>query len=237
MSDILVYRDVSVFYRSGNVAALREVSLKIGQGERVALMGLNGSGKTTLLSATAGLLRFSGEIHVCGLMLSHATERAVRDKLGFLFGVPDHQILFPNVLDDVAFSLERRGVRRACARERATMILTTLGIGALAECSPHHLSQGQRQRVALAGALLSEPPLLLLDEPSASLDPVGKEELATLLDKQTATMLIATHDLAFATRVCYRFVILDGGAVIEDSFDPTVVAHYESSQIAAVKRK
>lgn len=227
MKDALVYRDVSVFYREDNTAALRGVSLKIGLGERVALMGLNGSGKTTLLSATAGLLRFTGEIQVEGLLLSRSTERAVRDKLGFLFGVPDHQILFPNVLDDVAFSLERRGVTRACARERAMIMLTTLGIEAVAECSPHHLSQGQRQRVALAGALLSEPPLLLLDEPSASLDPVGKDELAVLLAKQTAAMLIATHDLAFAMRICHRFVFLDGGVVVEDSSDPTVVARYE----------
>lgn len=236
MSDALVYCDVSVFYRGGSVAALRGVSLKIAQGERVALMGLNGSGKTTLLSAAAGLLRFTGKVQVCGLALSRATERAVRDKLGFLFGVPDHQILFPNVLDDVAFSLERRGVQRACARERAAVILATLGIGALAQCSPHHLSQGQRQRVALAGALLSEPPLLLLDEPSASLDPVGKEELAALLDQQAASMLIATHDLAFAVRVCHRFVILDRGAVVEDSSDPTAVARYESVKIAAAKK-
>lgn len=234
MSDALVYRDVSVLYRGGLCAALQGVSLKIGQGERVALIGLNGSGKTTLLSAAAGLLPFTGAIDVCGITLSRATERAVRDQLGFLFGVPDHQILFPNVMDDVAFSLERRGVRRACAREKATAMLATLGIEALAECSPHHLSQGQRQRVALAGALISEPPLLLLDEPSAALDPVGKAELAALLDTQSAAMLIATHDLTFATRICQRFVILDKGAVIEDSTDPLAVVRYEGSLVQQV---
>jgi cobalt/nickel transport system ATP-binding protein len=211
--------------------------LRIGSGERVALLGLNGSGKTTLLSAAAGLLPFTGNIHVCGMPLSHATERVVRDKLGFLFGVPDDQILFPNVMDDVAFSLQRRGVAREEARAKAAVVLAQLGVGDLASCSPHHLSQGQRQRVALAGALVSAPPLLLLDEPSASLDPAGKEELAGLLDAQEAALLIATHDLGFARRVCRRFVILEEGAVIEDTADPAYVVSYEESRVAAIRSR
>jgi energy-coupling factor transporter ATP-binding protein EcfA2 len=191
-----------VRYGSVGAEALRGVSLRVGEGERVALLGLNGSGKTTLLCAAAGLVPFVGRIEVGGVALSSATVRAVRDRLGFLFGVPDDQILFPNVLDDVAFSLERRGVPRETARARAMTALSALGVGALAPQSPHALSQGQRQRVALAGALVAQPPVLLLDEPSASLDPLGQEALAELLAAQNAALLIATHDLAFARRVC-----------------------------------
>lgn len=235
MSDALVYRDVSVRYRAGDSAVVRGVSLNLAPGERVALLGLNGSGKTTLLSAAAGLLPFTGEIEVCGLSLSRATERAVRDQIGFLFSVPDDQILFPNVMDDIAFSLERRGVAREAAKEKAAEVMTLLGIGDLAASSPHLLSQGQRQRVALAGALVAAPPLLLLDEPSASLDPVGKEELAGVLDGQKAALLMATHDLTFARRVCRRFVVLDAGAVVEDSSDPECAARYETSRVAAVR--
>ena len=237
MSEALVCRDLSVRYRADGPDVVRNVSLCIGSGERVALLGLNGSGKTTLLCAAAGLLPFTGDIHVCGMPLSHATERAVRDSLGFLFGIPDDQLLFPNVMDDVAFALERRRVPRAEARAKAVEVMALLGIGNLASCSPHHLSQGQRQRVALAGALVSAPPLLLLDEPSASLDPVGKEELAGLLDAQEATMLIATHDLGFARRICRRFVILDAGAVIEDAADPACVVRYEESRVAAIRER
>jgi len=235
MGDALVYRNVSVRYRVGAPAAVMEVSLRIGAGERVALLGLNGSGKTTLLSAAAGLLPFTGQIEVGGVLLSRATERAVRDGLGFLFSVPDDQILFPNVMDDVAFSLERRGVARAEAREKSARVMTGLGIGLLAPLPPHTLSQGQRQRVALAGALVAQPPLLLLDEPSASLDPVGKEELAGLLDAQGAAILMATHDLAFARRACRRFVILDAGRIIADTQDPACVARYEAARVSAVR--
>ncbi len=237
MSEALVYRNLSVRYRAGGPEVIRNVSLCIGSGERVALLGLNGSGKTTLLCAAAGLLPFTGDIHVCGMPLSKAMERAVRDNLGFLFGVPDDQILFPNVMDDVAFSLERRGIAREEARTKASEIMTLLGIGDLASFSPHRLSQGQRQRVALAGVLVSTPPLLLLDEPSASLDPVGKEELARFLDTQEAAMLIATHDLGFARRVCRRFVILDAGAVIEDAADPACVVRYEASRVADIRSR
>jgi cobalt/nickel transport system ATP-binding protein len=232
MSDTLVYSNVSVRYPGSENEAVRGVSLSVRKNERVALIGLNGSGKTTLLFTAAGLLRFTGRISVCGTDLSRRTEGEVRNNLGFLFGVPDDQILFPCVMDDVAFSLERRGVVRKHARERASEVMASLGIVELATCSPHHLSQGQRQRVALAGALASDPPLLLLDEPSASLDPVGKEKLAVLLDSCEAAMLIATHDIAFARRVCRRFVILEAGAVIEDTEDPETVERYLNARIA-----
>lgn len=223
MSGTLVLRNVSVRYRDGAPEAVCGVSLSIAQGEHVALLGLNGSGKTTLLSTAVGLLPFTGEIEVCGLRLSRATERVIRDQTGFLFGVPDDQLLFPNVLDDVAFSLERRGVARQEARCRALAVMSRLGIGDLGACSPHTLSQGQRQRVALAGVLAAEPSLLLLDEPTASLDPVGKEELAELIVAQCVTVLLATHDLDFARRTCRRFIVFTAGSVLEDTVDADAV--------------
>lgn len=228
MNAVLICQNVSIRYRTGGSEAVRNVSLRIKAGERVVLLGLNGSGKTTLLSATAGLLPFTGTISVCGISLSQQTLRAVRDELGFLFGVPDDQLLFPNVLDDISFSLERRGIAREEARSRALDVMTRMGIRELAPFSPHHLSQGQRQRVALAGALVSNPPLLLLDEPSASLDWVGRDELAELLDSQQAAMLIATHDMSFAQRVGRRFILLEAGTIVEDTEDMECIARYEA---------
>jgi energy-coupling factor transporter ATP-binding protein EcfA2 len=213
MKTALTFRDVSLRYRPEDPFILKGLSLNIAPGERVALLGLNGSGKTTLLYAAVGLLPFAGDISVCDVPLSKATERQVRDNIGFLFGIPDDQILFPNVLDDIAFTLERRGVPRDEARQKALPIMKRVGIAELAAESPHRLSQGQRQRVALAGALVVTPPLLLLDEPTASLDAVGKKETAELLVSLDAAMLIATHDRAFARLVCSRFLTLVNGRI------------------------
>ncbi len=220
----LAYRDVSARYRDEDPAVIRGISLDIAPGERVALLGLNGSGKTTLLYSAVGLIPFDGVISVCDVPLSKATERSVRDSIGFLFGVPDDQILFPSVLDDIAFTLERRGISRIEARQKALPIMTMLGIEHLASYSPHRLSHGQMQRVALAGALVANPPLLLFDEPSAALDPVGKEDLAGLLALLDAAMLIATHDIPFARQVCKRFIVLANGAIAEDTTDSERVA-------------
>lgn len=182
----------------------------------MALVGLNGSGKTTLLMATVGLIPHEGEIEVCGISVTSGTLPQVRDRVGFLFNVPEDQLLFPRVIDDVAFGLVRRGVPAVQAAEKAKAMLQSLKLDHLAEQSLHHLSHGQKQLVALAGALVAEPPLLLLDEPSAGLDPPAKHALASLLRHQPAAMLVATHDLAFAQKLCDRFIMLVQGHLVCD---------------------
>ena len=224
MSEALALRDVSVRYHTDTPDVVRNATFTLRPGERCALLGLNGSGKTTLLSAIAGLLPFSGEITVCGTPLTRATERAVRDSFGFLFSSVNDQLLFPHVLDDVAFTLERRGVPSGEARRRAAAMLGELGVGGFAASSHCRLSYGQRQRVALAGMLVAEPPLLLMDEPTSSLDPVGRDALAQMLTRQHAAQLIATHDADFARNVAQRFLILEAGHIIEDTSDPSCVA-------------
>ncbi|MBU4199975.1 MAG: energy-coupling factor ABC transporter ATP-binding protein [Verrucomicrobia bacterium] len=226
MKSALNCNNATVRYAPEAPAAISGISLDIAPGERVALLGLNGSGKTTLLYACAGLVPFEGAISVCDVPLLKTTERQVRDQIGFLFGIPDDQILFPNVMDDIAFTLERRGILPTEARRKALPIMEMLGIAKLAAHSPHRLSHGQLQRVALAGTLVAEPPLLLLDEPSTALDPVGKEELAGLLVSLNAAMLMATHDLDFARRVCQRFIVLDNGMIAEDTSDTERIASY-----------
>jgi cobalt/nickel transport system ATP-binding protein len=216
---------VSVTYEPGDTPTLTDVSLEISEGERVALLGLNGSGKTTLLLAAVGLVPFDGDIAVCGLRVTGVSLRAIRDRIGFLFNVPEDQLLFPKVLDDTSFGLRHRGVAAEEAASRGKAMLTALGVGHLAETSLHHLSHGQKQRVALAGALVSQPPLLLLDEPTAALDPPGKRSLARLLGAQPAAMLVATHDLDFAAQLCTRFVAIEGGRLVLDARDLNEVAH------------
>ena len=213
MTSALEYRDVSVHYGNAADAVIHSLSLDIEPGERVALLGLNGSGKTSLLLATVGLIPFDGTIAVNGTKLEKTTVRIVRSNVGFLFSVPEDQLLFPNVLDDVSFGAIRAGLTKSEARERALQVMTELGVADLANVPLHRLSHGQKQRIALAGSLVTNPPLLLLDEPSAGLDPPAKRQLAKFLSLSSAAQLIATHDIVFASRVCRRYVLLEQGRI------------------------
>ncbi len=221
----LEYRQVTVRYESGITPALEDVSFALAQGERAALVGLNGSGKTTVLMSAVGLVSHAGEIRVCGVPLTRRTRAEVRGRIGFLFNVPEDQLLFPKVIEDVAFGLLRRGLPPSEAKARARRVLEELGAVDLAEAPLHHLSHGQKQRVALAGALATNPPVLLLDEPSAGLDPPGRRALARLLSGLDAAMLVATHDLDFAAHLCRRFIMLERGRVALDRPDPAEVLH------------
>ena len=216
----LAFRDVEVRYEPGAKATLAGLSFEIAAGQRVALLGLNGSGKTTLLMAAVGLVPHSGEIRIGGVVLQRSSLRSIRDQVGFLFNVPEDQLVFPKVIDDVAFGLLRKGMAPSSAAAKALRALEALGVGHLAESPVHSLSHGQKQRVALAGALAVEPRLILLDEPSAALDPPARHALARLLSGLDAAMIVATHDLGFAASVCNRFLVLEEGRIAYDGVDP-----------------
>jgi cobalt/nickel transport system ATP-binding protein len=216
---VLHIEKVTARYQGSSRNALENCSFDLREGEHVALLGLNGSGKTSLLMAAAGLVPFQGVIDVDGIRISEQSLAEVRRKLGFLFSVPDDQLLFPRVVDDVAFSLKRQGVGPEEAHRRSERMLAAMGIGDLRDSAPYELSHGQKMRVALAGALVHEPRLLLLDEPSGALDPPGKRSLASFFNTCASAMLIATHDLAFATECCSRYIILDGGKVVRDTVE------------------
>lgn len=211
---------VTVQFGTDAPPVLSRVSFRIEQGERVALIGLNGSGKSTLLAALVGLLPLSeGRIEVLGTPLVRSTIDEIRQMVGFLFSVPDDQILFPKVIDDVAFTLIQRGFSPVAARKQAQEVLDRLGVLEQAPRPPDELSHGQRLRVALAGAIVADPPLLLLDEPSSGLDPVGRQSLIRTLGSLPSTMLIASHDLDFAGRLCTRYLMLEGGELVEEGND------------------
>jgi cobalt/nickel transport system ATP-binding protein len=217
MAEALRCCDVTLRHEPDAALTLSGVSLCIEEGERVALVGLNGTGKTTLLLSLVGLVPHEGEIAIGGEVLDRRSIAKVRRQIGFLFNVPEDQLLFPRVIEDVAFGLLQTGRSQEESFALARETLARLGVGALADTPLHHLSHGQKQRVALAGAMVTEPPLLLLDEPTAGLDPLGKLELAALLCNQASAQLIATHDLDFADQVCSRVVLLEGGTVAESS--------------------
>lgn len=216
----LEFREVTVRYEPAAPAALTGVSFSLAAGERVGLIGLNGSGKTTALMAVVGLVPHEGRILVDGISLSGRSAAAIRSRVGFLFNVPENQLLFPKVIEDVAFGLVRRGLSPREASDRALCVLDSLGIRDLADSPVHHLSHGQKQRVALAGALVTDPAVLLLDEPSAGLDPPARQRLARLLGGLPAAVLVATHDLEFASRTCSRFLVLERGRLVRELRDP-----------------
>lgn len=215
----LEFRDVTLQYPHASSSALTNVSFVVGPGERVALLGLNGSGKTSLLLSAVGLTPSRGNIAVAGTTLSKKTLHPIRDRIGFVFGVPEDQLLVPTVLEDVAFGLDRRGHDKCAMIERAHAALERVGLAGFETRALQSLSHGEKQRVAIAGAVVAQPPLLLLDEPTAGLDPPGKRALARMLAELGAAMLVATHDLEIAKRLCSRFIVLAKGRVAYDGPD------------------
>lgn len=214
---ILCFDHVTVRYARGTPHVLEDCSLTVAQGEHVALVGLNGCGKTSLLLAAAGLLPHEGSITIDGIRLTRATVGEIRRRIGFLFTNPEDQLLFPVVREDVEFSLMRLELGREEVAKRAGAMLASLGVAELSDRAPYALSHGQKLRVALAGALVHEPRLLLLDEPSSVLDPPGKRALGTLLRALPGGMLIATHDLELADACCDRFLLMESGRIARDT--------------------
>ena len=209
---MIAARDLRYRYPSGAVA-LDGLDLDVARGERVAVLGPNGAGKTTLMLHLNGLLYGTGELRVGG---QDARTADLRARVGLVFQDPDDQLFMPSVLEDVAFGPLNLGAAPEEALMRARAALAAVRMGELGERAPHQLSLGQRRRVAVAGVLAMEPELLVLDEPSASLDPRTRREVLELLDGLGQTMLVVTHDLPFAAQLCERAVVLSAGRIVAD---------------------
>jgi cobalt/nickel transport system ATP-binding protein len=208
-------RGLEYRYPSGK-QALRGVELHVEHGERVALLGPNGAGKTTLMLHLNGLMTGSGSLEVAGLEVGTDDLHELRTRVGLVFQDPDDQLFMPTVAEDVAFGPLNLGLERDAVRERVERALAAVRMSHVADRAPHQLSLGQRRRVAIATVLAMRPRLLVLDEPSANLDPRARRELLEILDSFDRTMLVVTHDLPFAAQLCERAVLLSGGRVMAD---------------------
>jgi cobalt/nickel transport system ATP-binding protein len=216
-------------YADGRIA-LDDVSFSIESGECVALVGPNGAGKTTLFLRLCGVLSGrTGEAVVCGLdPTDHALRRKLPETIGIVFQNPDDQLFSPTVLDDVAFGPLNLGLTVEEARARALEALGAVGLAPeTGERVPLQLSGGDKRRAALAGVLAMRPEVLLLDEPSAFLDPRGRRELIALIRTLPGTKLIATHDLDLVLDVCPRILVLDGGKLVADGPAAELLRHPE----------
>jgi cobalt/nickel transport system ATP-binding protein len=208
--------DVGFRYPDGR-RALDGVDLHVHPGERVALLGPNGAGKTTLVLHLNGiLLPETGEVRIDGIPVEKANFLEVRRRVGIVFQDPDDQLFMPTVRADVEFGPANLGLRGDELAARSRSALEAVGMEHVADRAPHHLSFGERRLVAIATVLAMEPEILVLDEPSANLDPAGRRELAEVLDRLAITMLMVTHDLPYALQLCRRAVVLNGGRIAAD---------------------
>lgn len=211
---MLNIQDLSVTYPDGT-EALRHVSLKLSPGETCGLIGGNGAGKTTLLMALVGLVQSQGSVRVGDTELTPKTLSKLRQQVGVVFQNPDDQLFLPTVYQNVAFGLQNMGLPEQQVRERSDKTLELLGISALRDRQAQRLSGGEKRMAALATVLAMEPKLLL-DEPTAFLDPKARRRLITVMQQLPQTMLVATHDLTFALETCRRCVVLNKGALFAD---------------------
>jgi cobalt/nickel transport system ATP-binding protein len=194
--------------------ALHGVSLHIEPGEKVALVGPNGAGKSTLLLHLNGILRGEGMIQVAGLALNDANLGRIRAAVGLVFQNPDDQLFSPTVFEDVAFGPLHMGLPETEVRQRVQSALDAVGMGAYIQRNSHHLSIGEKKRIAVATVLSMRPEILVLDEPSAGLDPRARRTLINLLRELEMTMLVSTHDMRMVQELFERTIVMEEGQIV-----------------------
>ena len=209
-------RNVDFSYPDGR-QALSGVSMRVEPGERVALLGPNGAGKTSLVLQLNGVLTPStGSVLIGGVQIGRRTLAEVRRRVGVVFQDPDDQLFSPTVGRDVAFGPAHLGLSGAALEARITEALSYVGLTDAADRPPHRLSLGERRRAAVATVLAMHPEILVLDEPTANLDPAARREFADLIKRLGMTTLLVTHDLPYALELCPRALVIDHGQIVAD---------------------
>lgn len=215
VGEILRVNDLHFAYPDGHVA-LKGVSLTLNVGEKVALVGPNGAGKSTLMLHLNGILRGNGAVSVSGMNMIEKNLPVIRATVGLVFQNPDDQLFSPTVFDDVAFGPLHMGLPEDVVRERVESALSAVRMDGFGDRLSHHLSMGQKKRISIATVLSMKPQILVLDEPSAGLDPRARRSLIDLLDEMTMTMLVSTHDLRMVQELFPRMIVMDHGEIVAD---------------------
>ena len=223
----LLIEDLAFAYPDGN-QALFGVNLRVERGERVEILGPNGAGKTTLVMHMNGIHPAEhGSVSVAGEVVDTKDKdllRRIRGKVGVVFQDPDDQLFMPTVGEDIAFGPYNMGIRGAELDAVVDQALALVHMSEFKDRPPHHLSFGQRRRVAVATVLAMKPEILVLDEPSSNLDPASRRELADILRSLEITILMVTHDIPYAYELCERSIILSGGIVVADGDTKTILS-------------
>lgn len=208
-------RHVSCEYEPDS-PVLKDVTLTVGNGEAVGLIGANGAGKSTLFKVLLGLLPYKGEVLVDHIPVETRHLKEIRQKLGYVLQNSDNQLFMPTVYEDLLFAPLSAGLTREGAEARADAALQALGIEALAHRYNHKLSVGEKRMAAIAAVLTMEPDAILMDEPSAALDPFNRRQVIRAIRTLPGTRVIASHDLDMIADTCERVILLSGGEVVAD---------------------
>jgi cobalt/nickel transport system ATP-binding protein len=223
VDEVIRIDNLSFTYPDGQ-SALADLCLTVRQGETVALIGPNGAGKSTLLLHLNGILHSNGAVKMFGREVDGKNLKWVRSKVGLVFQNPDDQLFSPTVFDDVAFGPINMGYPEEEVRKSVIGALDWVGMADYELRSSHHLSIGERKRIAIATVLSMSPEILALDEPTGNLDPRSKWSLINLLKGWSMTKIVATHDLEAVRALCPRTVVLDHGQVIADGATSHILA-------------
>ena len=216
MNNYLKINNLSYSYPDGH-KALSSVNFSIDQGESISILGPNGAGKTTLILHLNGILgKLSGEIEVSGLKYIPDNIDKIRKTVGVVFQDPDDQLFMPTVIEDVMFGPKNFGFTQKEAEENSLEALKMVGMEKFEDRAPHHLSFGQKRKVAIATVLASKPKLLVLDEPASNLDPTSRKDLIDILKSLNISLILVTHDLPMALEICERSLVLNEGEIKKD---------------------
>ena len=230
-------------YPGGNKPSLRDISLSIQKGEFVILTGPSGCGKTTLCRCFNGLIphfyggEMKGELTVAGLNVSEHPINEMAKRVGLVFQNPENQLFALSVEKDVAFGLENMGVPRDKIKKRVDWALQMVGIEDLRESAPHELSGGQQQRVAIAGVLAMQPEIMIFDEPTSFLDPLGAEKIFEVINdlnkKLAITVVLVEHRLDLASKYANHVIIIDEGKIALDG-EPREIFNSENARLLGI---
>ncbi len=240
MTSILETKDV-VYSYGGGIEALKGVSISLEEGRKIALVGPNGAGKSTLMLMFNGILRpTSGEVFFRGQTLRYdsASLRELRRKVGMVFQNSDDQLFAPTVYQDVAFGPVNLGFPAEKVKKYVGYALQYVGLIGYERRPPHHLSGGEKKRVAIAGILAMEPEVMILDEPTSNLDPASSEEIMEMLEELNCggkTMIISTHDVDLAYRWADEVILMENGGVLRRGLGAEVFGDAELIKRARLK--
>ena len=216
MSKYLEISNLTYEYPDG-YKALNEISFDLEEGDSLGILGPNGAGKTTLILHLNGILgEMDGSIKLNNLEFVEDNLAEIRKTVGVVFQDPDDQLFMPTVLEDVMFGPKNFGFSEEASRENAEEALKMVGMNDYQEKAPHHLSFGQKRKVAIASVLASKPQLLVLDEPSSNLDPSSRRELIDILLSLEISIVLVTHDLPMALEICPKSIVVNSGLITEN---------------------
>ncbi|MBN1230701.1 MAG: ABC transporter ATP-binding protein [Anaerolineales bacterium] len=226
---LLCVKDLSYTYPDGR-KALEQITFSMNRNEKIALLGPNGAGKSTLILNIHGLIIGEGDVTVGGLQLQKDTLPFIRGKIGLVFQNPDDQLFSPTVYEDVAFGPLYMGLSEEEIDQRVNEALLLVGMADYRDRVSFHLSAGEKKRVAIATVLSMKPDLLILDEPTAGLDPQARRQLIRLLEELPIAMLVATHDLWMVKELFPRTIMMDRGQIVADKSTQNLLTDIEFMQ-------